>query len=260
MKNLLLFIIALTFSVSVTLAQTAADFTATDCNSTSHTLYTELNSGKVIVFVWVMPCATCITGAKAAYDAVQSFASSHPGKVLYYMADDGMSTPSCSSLQSWASTNGISSPNAIFTNAGNVINETNYGGSGMPHIMVVAGTDHKIYFNELNGTGANTQTKIGEALAALNVAEAQKEPNKLSVFPNPAKNSISVAYNLDRPSDVTLNIVNAIGVKVRSITEWKPAGKHEVMIPFYNKLSNGIYFMQINSGNSSRIIKFVVAN
>lgn len=71
--------IALMFVATISKAQTtASDFTATDCSSMSHNLYTELNAGKVVVISWVMPCSACVGGATAASNAVQSFATSHP--------------------------------------------------------------------------------------------------------------------------------------------------------------------------------------
>ena len=44
-----IFTIAAVCSLIASQAQTAPDFTATDCNGTSHNLYTELAAGTVIV-------------------------------------------------------------------------------------------------------------------------------------------------------------------------------------------------------------------
>src|ERR1043165_5686641 len=106
MKHFLFTALLLLFGLSLAVAQTTAtNFTATDCNATSHTLFTELDAGKIVVLVWVMPCAACISDAKAAFDAVGSFASSNPGKVVFYLSDD-IGDAGCSTLNSWASTNG----------------------------------------------------------------------------------------------------------------------------------------------------------
>ena len=136
MKKNLLLILILAFG-KLEFAQTAVDFTAPDCSGTSHNLFTELNAGKIIVLVWVMPCGTCISDAKAGYDAAQSFATSNPGRVIYWLVDDiGNST--CSTVSSWANTNGIVTNNiTVFSNSGNKIDEANYGGSAMPHVLVL---------------------------------------------------------------------------------------------------------------------------
>ena len=85
---------------------TATNFICNDCASTSHTLFAELDAGKVIVLVWAMPCGSCIGPAQSAYSAAESFSSSHPGRVLFYLADDYANT-SCSTLSSWATTNNM---------------------------------------------------------------------------------------------------------------------------------------------------------
>ena len=80
-------IIAILTTLGFAYAQTnATDFTTDDCNGTSHTLFDELDDDKVIVIAWVMPCTPCATYAGYASNAVQSFATSHPGRVKYYLA------------------------------------------------------------------------------------------------------------------------------------------------------------------------------
>src|ERR1043166_358895 len=102
----------------LSMAQTATNFTANDCASTNHMLFTELDAGKVIVICWVMPCGNCITSASTDETTVQSFASSNPGRVKFYIVDDSGNS-SCSTLTSWESTNGITA-DATFSNSGNV--------------------------------------------------------------------------------------------------------------------------------------------
>lgn len=197
--------IALMLAAAISNAQTTAtNFTATDCNGNSHTLFSELDSGKIIVLAWVMPCGMCVTGGDAAYNAVQTFATSNPGKVRYYLIDDAGNT-SCSSLTSWATSNGIPSPTAIFGNSGNIINESNYGGSGMPHIVVVGGTNHKIYFNEKSGSGSGTQAAIQSAINAVGVKEVTNQIT-FSISPNPATNTFEVNYGKTISKIAILNI------------------------------------------------------
>jgi len=159
---------ALMLCSTISNAQTAADFTALDCNGVSHNLYTDLSAGKVIVVTWVMPCAGCIGGAASAYNAVQSFATSNPGKVFNYLVDDDGLT-SCSSLASWAMANGFNTSNiSVFGNSPVTINEANYGGSGMPHVIVI-GPDKTIYLNLLTGA-ANNQAAITATLLQIKSA------------------------------------------------------------------------------------------
>ena len=133
---------------------TATNWTANDCDGVSHTLFNTLDSGKIVVLTWIMPCGMCDAGAKQAYDAAQSFATSHPGKVAYYLIDDFGNT-SCAQIATFATSNNIGPANlTMFDNTGIPIDEDDYGGSGMPHVAVI-GPDHQIYFNKLNGQAAD---------------------------------------------------------------------------------------------------------
>lgn len=189
--------LALAFAAfNVSAQTTATNFTATDCNSVSHTLFDELNSGKVVVLVWVMPCGMCNSGAKQAYDAAQSFATSNPGQVLYYLVDD-LGDASCAQLASFATSNTIGPNNlTIFSNVGNLIKESDYGGSGMPHVVVMGGNDHQIYFNKLNGQAADQPgitTAINSALTALSVSSVANQIS-FSISPNPVNDKLTISY------------------------------------------------------------------
>ena len=187
---------ALMLCSTISNAQTAADFTALDCNGVSHNLYTDLSAGKVIVVTWVMPCISCIGGAASAYNAVQSFATLNPGKVFNYLVDDAGS--SCSSLASWAMGNGIDTSNiSYFGNSPLTINEANYGGSGMPHVIVI-GPDKNILFNQKGGL-ANNQAAITAAIAAAlaPVGLDEKTLTTVALYPNPATNLLQIKSATD---------------------------------------------------------------
>src|ERR1035437_10690426 len=106
MNKILYTFIALMFLVTISKAQTATDFTATDCNSNSHNLFTELNAGKVIVLDWVMPCINCVAPSLSTSNVVQSYQSTYPGRVFLYLLKD-IGTTTCSTLNNWAANNGI---------------------------------------------------------------------------------------------------------------------------------------------------------
>lgn len=190
----LLFAFAALCSISAVQAQTAPDFTATDCSGSSHTLYTELTAGKVVVITWVMPCGSCVAGGKAAQNAVQSFSVSNPGKVIYWLADD-LGDNSCSSLSSWTSTNTITLP-TLFGNSGNAIDENDFGGTGMPHVVVIA-PNKTILYNKKN-SATNDEPGIKAAITsalATTTSVAEIDVKKIAVIPNPASSQISISYD-----------------------------------------------------------------
>jgi type IX secretion system substrate protein len=265
MKKLILSASILLFSGIIAIGQTtASDFTASDCSSGNHTLFTELNAGNVVVLVWVMPCSMCISDAKAAYDAVQGFSTSNPGKVIYWLSDDAGNT-SCSALSSWASTNSIGTTgSAYFGNTGNAIDEANYGGSGMPHVVVMGGSSHTIYYNQKNGSsdGAAITSAINTAIAATTgVGNVSNSVSILTLFPNPAKNNISLKYGLDNAAPVNIEVYDIVGKNVKTVALGEQSsGEHSLDLNFENKLANGVFFLKMNVGNASQIVKFAIAD
>ncbi|MDX2001828.1 MAG: T9SS type A sorting domain-containing protein [Chitinophagales bacterium] len=244
-----LFTIAVICSLSAAQAQTAPDFTASDCSSASHSLYTELAAGKTVVITWVMPCGSCVNGGKAAQNAVASYNTSNPGKVVYWMIDDLGDTP-CPSLSSWASSNGITLP-TLFGNSGNAADENDFGGTGMPHVVVIA-PDKTILFNKKNGA-ANDETGIKAAISqsiALNVAEI--DARKISIAPNPASNQIRVSYD---KAIATIRIVTPMG---QTAAEYNYSDRKLNPSIDISALATGIYKVLITDIDGKRGVAQIV--
>lgn len=240
-------------------AQTATNFTTNDCASVSHTLFTELDAGKVIVLCWVMPCASCIGPASTDAAAVQGFASSFPGRVKFYLFDDNGGT-NCSTLSSWASSNSITA-DAIFQNAGNVVKMTDYGSAGMPKTVVLGGANHTVFYN-VNGTVSSSalQTAITNGLNATTGIAEPISISGLNLFPNPADNRSEISYSLSTSSDIRIDIYNIVGENVSTVFSGvQNAGEHSAAIET-QKLLNGIYFVKLTTGNSEKTIKLSVVH
>jgi hypothetical protein len=255
-KYFILFIVFLIGALAG-FSQTATDFTASDCVGVSHHLFTELDAGKIIVVSFVEPCGSCIAPSLAAQTTVQGYASSYPGKVVFYVSDDQANTP-CGSLTAWASTNGITSA-TVFSDV--TFKESDYGAIAMPKIAVIGGTDHHIYFTQDGGplNTTNLQNAINSAMAKLSVQKNDNSGFNLSVFPNPSKDRISLGYTLNEASAVSVDIYNVIGSKVLSVyKEKQPAGKNDLLINFNSRVCSGVYFLKLNAGELSESFKFIV--
>lgn len=235
-------------------AQTAAsDFTANDCAGNSHTLFTELNAGKVIVIAWVMPCGSCISPSRTAYDAVQSYATSNPGRVIFYLMDEN---GDCSTLADWGTTNQMPNGFRFSTTAANL---SNYGAAAMPRIIVVGSASHLVYYNEIDGANtAGIKPAINQALAASGIEHNKTVVSELKVVSNGSNNLRSVEYNLSEPNAVNIEITDITGKKINTVSiEKQASGKHELPLGIENA-SEGIYFLTFNSGGTSSTIKFVI--
>lgn len=236
-------------------AQTAANFTVSDCDGNSHTLFNDLDAGKVVVMVWVMPCGTCIAPAKTAFNAAKAFESSNPGTVLYYLVDD-FGNSSCSTLKSWASTNAIT-PTATFSNP--AIKMVDYGSNGMPKVVVLGGSGHKVFLNLNSGvTNTNVTNAINDALIAADVNENTLPSIQVSLFPNPASEQMSAQYTLNATQQVRADIYNVAGEFVQTLfDENQSMGAQNISIPT-TELSSGMYMLKIRGEQFAEVIKFSV--
>ncbi len=257
MKKIILITLAGIISSFGFAQTTATDFTVNDCSGTSHHLFAELDAGKVIVIAFVMPCTSCIAPSVSAYSEVQNYASTYPGRVLFYLSDD-LGTATCSSITNWGTTNGITGV-PVFCNT--AVKQADYGAAAMPKIVVLGGPTHTVLFSQDNGLNVtNFNAAINLGLVA-GIFENSKSDFELSVFPNPSKtDKTTINYTLKEGSDVTVDIYNTIGEKVKTIAlEKQAAGKHESILDF-ESLTNGIYFIKLNAGESSQVLKFSVSH
>lgn len=254
MRKIILTTVLLLAICTASNAQTnSTNFTSSDCTGQEHTLFTELDAGKVVVMVWVMPCGSCTTPAKNAYAVVQEYESSYPGKVLYYLIDDEGNT-NCTSLNNWANTNNISA-DATFSDA--TISMNDYGTPGMPKVVVTGGPEHTIYFNKNGsaaGNSASIQAAIDNALGLTGITNGTG-PVALKVYPNPAIGSIVAEYSHATTINVEVELLNTLGQRVRyELIEDQPAGTYQYKIETAG-LERGIYLVKINGNTVKAEIK-----
>ena len=256
MKKILL--LALSVITLSGVSQTAVNFNVNDCSAANHDLFTELDAGKVIVIAFVMPCGSCIAPSLSAYTEVQNYASSYPGRVKFYLSDD-VGTSSCTTITNWGTTNGITTPDAVFCNT--AVKQADYGTAGMPKIVVLGGPSHAVLFNQNNGLNVTNLNNAIMAGLTTGINESLNGNFQLSLFPNPVNNNkATVKYNLSSNTDVKIDIYNTLGAKVKSFTfEKQISGKHEEILEL-DILSDGIYFIKLNVENSSQTIKFTVTH
>ena len=252
MKKTLMIILAILTTLGFAYAQTTAtDFTTNDCNGISHTLFDELNNDQVIVIAWVMPCAPCATYAGYASDAAQSFATSHPGRVKYYLADD-LGDHTCSYLTAWAANYNITA-DAVFSDA--LLNMTDYGTNGMPKIVVLGKNTHTIYYNENDNktTQIGVENAITLALAPLVGIDEQSENNlNLTAYPNPTTGIINVEYTSETP--VQFDVINMLGENVFS----QNTNNTKKTIIDLSNLNKGLYFLQMVTDSKTTSLKFTL--
>ena len=138
----------------------AVNFTALDCDGVSHDLFQELDDNVIVVMAWVMPCTTCISDPLEAINFVDEFATSHPGRVVFYLVDDYANT-TCPNLAGWADFYGLGNAKKFSDTS---IKMSDYGVDGMPKIVVLGGANHQVYFNK-NSSAEGVKEAIEKALS-----------------------------------------------------------------------------------------------
>ncbi len=239
-------------------AQTAANWTANDCSGNSHELFSDLNSGKVAVIIWVMPCANCINEALSVQTEVQNALSGNPGKVVFYLVDDYANT-NCTTLSSWCTTNGIT--DAIVMSS-KTVSMNPYGAAGMPKVVII-GADQKVYYNKnAPAVDANgIKDGITAALAAPTGISENKQSNVLSsLAPNPSLGKTNLTISIAKSSDIKIEVVNVLGQLMTTIKQGQLSIGEHVFLINTSDWNDGTYFINIQEGNSMIQEKLIVAH
>jgi len=234
------FMLALSFLTSKA-QSTATDFQVKDCAGINRHLFAELDAGKVIVLSMVHPCVSCVAPTKTAIDVVNTFANSHPARVLFYLTDDVGNTP-CNSLNSWASTYGISGVTILSDPS---ITQADYGSSGMPKILVLGGSTHKVLLNQDNGINSNDLTAAIQSALLLSGLKNAQQPIAYHLYPNPATDKMLVDIELPVMTYVKYELIDVLGnVVYENEGSYFLQGKHEINISV-KEMSRGIYFFKV---------------
>jgi hypothetical protein len=196
-----------------------------------------------------MPCPPCATHAINAHSSVLNFETIQPNRAKYYLLDDFANT-SCLSLSSWASSIGLAAT-TMFSDA--AISMTDYGQIGMPKVVVLGGSSHKIFFNQ-NSSTQGIDAAIIKALQATNINDGFSE-FELELFPNPSNEFLNISYNLTDYSELTLEIFNMIVQLTRDLISINNTNEGNYKLSVSN-LPIGTYFLKCTSKKYIKVIKF----
>ena len=260
MKKIGLFIIGLISFLGMLGQTNATDFTVDDCSGISHNLFTQLDAGKIIVIGWTMPCLSCASPLLDVHNAVLNFAISNPGVVEYWLVDD-YADNTCASIELWCTNNGITNVTVFSSNA---IDMLDYGSTGMPKVVVVGCSDHKVYYNRNdNPSGSGVTNSVNVVLAdiagdcqVVGVSELEVSSFGLEFFPNPAASILNVSFQNSTKEDVIIELYDIAGalLKVDKIT----GSAGEVQYDISN-LSKGSYLLKVAGSEKSEAKRFNVS-
>jgi hypothetical protein len=224
---------------------TAYDFVMDDCNGNMHHLFSELDSGNVVVMEFFMiSCSPCIDAGHALDAMTASLKKKYGSKVRFYQMGFTKSY-TCTQIKSWVATNGFAT--SVPFDSGDV-QVAYYGGMGMPTIAVAAGKDHKVLFTSMDFKPKVDTATISSAVHTFfgtnGIFPVSSNVASVSVFPNPTSQTISLLLNVKKPDALHLTLMSLEGQLMADLyNETLKAGTWEKSITL-PPLKNGTYFLQ----------------
>ncbi len=232
----------------------ATNFTVDDCDGNSHDLFTELNAGKIIVIGWTMPCSSCAAPLLDVHNSIINYVVSHPGVVEYWVVDDYGDTQ-CMTIEGWSAASGISYA-TFFSNS--QISMSDYGSDGMPKVVVLGCSNHKVYYNTNNNpTGAGASAGIDAALADISTGSCTigidegETDLALNCFPNPTKGVLNISFSSTKKDGSSIEIFEINGKLLKKFA-FENLTSNSVQINV-SDLESGSYLIKVNIGKTNQV-------
>ena len=92
---------------------------------------------------------------------------------------------------------------------------------------------------------------------ATGISEKDKEFKDVKIYPNPANNSLTLSYTLDKQENLTTTIYDLSGRIISTRSENSPAGYHNELIDI-SDLPSGMYQLELRNNSTRSIIRFQV--
>jgi hypothetical protein len=78
-----------------------------------------------------------------------------------------------------------------------------------------------------------------------------------AMFPNPTASDVTIRFDVETASDMTLNIYNAMGSKVSSQNLGTVVGE-QILTASTSELATGMYMVELTNGRNSQTVKLIV--
>jgi len=260
MKKSFLLSIVLMLVVTISKSQTTAmQFSGLDCNGNSVDLFADLDAGKAVILHFFMPsCGSCPPPAQKIQQMANNINAIFPGMVKGYAFPYQNST-TCSYSSGWVSSNNLSTLYQPMNNG--AAHVAHYGGFGMPTVVVLGGSNHRVMFSTLSFSTSDTTAMRDSIINLLNsttgIVDLPNNVNSFNVYPNPAKDNISISVDLKETSNLLIDVTDITGKQVVVLAEEK--GKDEITKQFNTDvIPNGNYFVRLHVNGKIAVQKLTV--
>lgn len=226
-------------------AQTAMPLSGPDCNGINHDLFADLDAGKAVLLHFFMDnCGSCPPPAQNIQAMANKIMSFHPGMIKGYALPYNNST-NCAAVANWVSSNGL---NLYMPYDSGATQVAHYGGFGMPTVVLLGGSNHRIMFSTQSFVASDTTIMRDSILALLQDANSlmkvADEINNFQVFPNPANEFVQINLDLKSNSEVNIEMNDMNGKRVVFLREVNQVGLINKQINI-SALANGNYLIKV---------------
>ncbi len=114
-----------------------------------------------------------------------------------------------------------------------------------------------IVFIQDNASRKVLQSKVIAASWPLSIAEQTAGVSHVALYPNPAGDQTTIGFDLEKSTDVTVEIVDAVGRVVYTNATHHAAGFTEIKLNTAN-LVNGTYSVRLNANNNTIVKRLAV--
>lgn len=235
-------------TLSATAQTTALNFNTTDCNGNAANLFADLDAGKAVILFYFMPnCGSCPPPAQKIQAMANHINATYPGKVKAY-AFPFNNTTGCAYAKTWVTSNNLSLYAPVDSGASAV---AHYGGFGMPTVVLVGGSNHRVMFSTLSFTTSDTTTMRDSILALIGAPTGLQEVagnvSSISLYPNPASDMTTIKVSLKASGSLVIDVVDMAGRRVALISEDKTATGTLTRTFNTTGLASGSYTVRINA-------------
>ncbi len=173
--------------------------------------------------------------------------ATYPGKVKAY-AFPFNNTTGCAYAKTWVTSNNLSLYAPVDSGASAV---AHYGGFGMPTVVLVGGSNHRVMFSTLSFTTSDTTTMRDSILALIGAPTGLQEVagnvSSIALYPNPASDITTIKVSLKASGSPVIDVVDMAGRRVALISEDKTATGTLTRTFNTAGLASGSYTIRINA-------------
>ncbi|MCX6273886.1 MAG: T9SS type A sorting domain-containing protein [Bacteroidetes bacterium] len=135
-----------------------------------------------------------------------------------------------------------------------------YGGNGMPKIVVIGGGAHTVFYTANDVVDATAlQNAIDDAIDVAGISEQNKLASSLSVSPNPSSDQAKLKFNLAGNSNISIQLFNLQGKLVQKVFSGNLSNGENLIEMNTLKIAPGTYLVKLSNGSKSDFINLVVA-